>query len=138
METIKATVKDVRVFVKENNATVTLVLDKAIKGFKRTDAGTFEEAETYTITFLRNALITQLCDVNDDIALFKVMSEHAFGQREFGAILFGAELTFERELKTAGEVVGERAIQRDCYITSITGITLSAKAVAALNKATAL
>ncbi|AXF52170.1 MAG: hypothetical protein [crAssphage sp. isolate ctcc615] len=138
METIKATVKAVRMFINEDNATVTLTLDKAVKGFKRTDAGTFEEAETDTISFFRSALTAQLCDVNDDIALFRSMSEHAFGQREFGAILFGAKLTLEREFKAAGEVVGERAIQRDCYITTITGITLSAKAVAALDKATAL
>ena len=138
METIKATVKGVRVFVNEDNATITLTLDKDVKGFKRNDAGTFDEAETDQISFYRSALTAQLCELNDDIALFRAMSERAFGQREFGAILFGAKIEFTNEHKAAGEIINERALERDCYIRTLKGLTLSAKAIAALDKATSL
>ena len=55
--------------------------------------------------------------------------------RQFGIILFNAKLTINREFKAAGEEVNGKALERDCYITSIVGVTLSDKAIRALDAA---
>lgn len=149
METIVVTVKGVKVFVDENSASVELRLDKSIKGFacdrdakgKAID-GTLHEDNVKTISFHRSKLTAQLCDASDDIAMYRATLDHAFGQKEFGVILFNAKLKLNRERKVAGEVVGEsddaRAVERDCYITDVVGVTLSDRAIRQLDAATAL
>ena len=130
------TIKGVKVFENEEFANVSLTLDKPIKGFRlNRDTNAMEEADVDTISLSRSALTRQLCDCNDDIALFRAIRDRAFGQREFGIILFGAKLTINRELKAAGEEVNGKALERDCYITSIVGVTLSDKAIRALDAA---
>ena len=141
METIVATVKGVRVFVDEKHANVQITLDKSIKGFilKGTD---YVETDVNTISFQRSRLTAQLCEASDDIAMYRATLDHAFGQKEFGVILFNAKLKLNRERKAAGEVVGEgdaaRAVERDCYITDVVGVTLSDRAIRQLDVATAL
>ena len=109
---------------------------QTIKGFRLNhDTNTMEEADVDTISIGRSALTRQLCDCNDDIALFRATREKAFGQREFGIILFGAKLTINREFKAAGEEVNGRALERDCYLTSIVGVTLSERSIRALDNA---
>ena len=130
------TIKSVKVFENEEFANVSLTLTQTIKGFSLNhDTGAMEEADVDTISLFRSALTRQLCDCNDDIALFRATRERAFGQREFGIILFGAKLAIERELKAAGEEVNGKVLERDCYITSIVGVTLSERAVRALDAA---
>lgn len=130
------TIKSVKVFENEKFANVSLTMDKTIKGFHlNRDTNTMEDADVDTISVSRSALTRQLCDCNDDIALFRATREKPFGQREFGIILFNAKLTIERELKAAGEEVNGKALERDCYITSIIGVTLSDKAIRALDAA---
>lgn len=149
METIVVTVKGVKVFVDENSASVQLTLDKAIKGFAcdRDAKGkaikeTLHEDDVKTISFHRSKLTAQLCDASDDIAMYRATLDHAFGQKEFGVILFNAKLKLNRDLKAAGEVVGEGdaayAVERDCYITDVVGVTLSDRAIRQLDAATAL
>ena len=149
METIVVTVKGVKVFVDENSASVQLTIDKAIKGFacdrdvkgKAID-GTLHEDNVKTISFHRSKLTAQLCDASDDIAMYRATLDHAFEQKEFGVILFNAKLKLNRERKAAGEVVGEgdaaSAVERDCYITDVVGVTLSDRAIRQLDVATAL
>ena len=130
------TIKRVKMFENEEFASVSLTITQTIKGFRfNDDTNTMEEADVNTIGFSRSALTRQLCDCNDDIALYRATREKAFGQREFGIILFGAKLTINRELKAAGEEVNGKALERDCYITSIVGVTLSERAVRALDAA---
>lgn len=130
------TIKGVKVFENEEFANVSLTLTQPIKGFRlNRDTNTMEEADVDTISMSRSALTRQLCDCNDDIALFRATRERAFGQREFGIILFGAKLAIERELKAAGEEVNGKALERDCYITSIVGVTLTERAIRALDDA---
>ena len=149
METIVVTVKGVKVFVDENNASVQLTLDKAIKGFAcdRDTKGkaikeTLHEDDVKTISFHRSKLTAQLCDASDNIAMYRATLDHAFGQKEFGVILFNAKLKLNRDRKAAGEVVGEGdaayAVERDCYITDVVGVTLSERAIRQLDAATAL
>lgn len=130
------TIKGVKVFENEEFANVSLTLTQPIKGFRlNRDTNTMEEADVDTISMSRSALTRQLCDCNDDIALFRATRERAFGQREFGIILFNAKLTIERELKAAGEEVNGKALERDCYITSIVGVTLTERAIRKLDAA---
>ena len=142
METIVVTVKGVKVFVDENSASVQLILDKAIKGFARSEDGSYAEADVKTISFHRSKLTAQLCDASDDIAMYRATLDHSFGQKEFGVILFNAKLKFNRDRKSAGEVVGEgnaaHALERDCYLTDIVGVTLSDRAISKIDAAVAL
>ena len=142
METIVVTVKGVKVFVDENSASVQLILDKAIKGFARSEDGSYAEADVKTISFHRSKLTAQLCDASDDIAMYRATLDHSFGQKEFGVILFNAKLKINRDFKTAREVVGEgdsaHAVERDCYISDVVGVTLSTRAISKIDAATAL
>ena len=142
METIVVTVKGVKVFVDENSASVQLVLDKAIKGFAKSEDGSYAEADVKTISFHRSKLTAQLCDASDDTAMYRATLDHAFGQKEFGVILFNAKLKINRDFKTAGEVVGEgdsaHAVARDCYVSDVVGVTLSDRAISKIDNAVAL
>ena len=130
------TIKNVKVFENEEFANVSLTMDQTIKGFRfNHDTNTMEKADVNTISIGRSALTRQLCDCNDDIALFRATREKAFGQREFGIILFGAKLTINREFKAVGEEVNGKALERDSYLTSIVGVTLSERAARALDEA---
>ena len=142
METMIVTVKGVKVFVDENSSSVQLTLDKAIKGFSQDENGTFVEGDVKTLSFHRSKLTAQLCEKSDDIAMFRATLDHAFGQKEFGVILFNAKLKLNRDRKSAGEIVGEGddaiTIERDCYLTDVVGVTLSDRAIRQLDAATAL
>ena len=130
------TIKSVKVFENEEFANVSLTLTQTIKGFRvNHDTNTIEESDVDTFSMSRSVLTRQLCDCNDDIALFRATRDKAFGQREFGIILFGAKLTINRELKAAGEEVNGKVLERDCYITSIVNVTLSERAIRALDVA---
>lgn len=142
METIVVTVKGVKVFVDENSASVQLTFDKPIKGFTRDENDTFVEGDVKTISIHRSKLTAQLCDASDDIAMYRATLDHAFGQKEFGVILFNAKLTLNRDRKSAGDVIGEGddayTLERDCYLTDVTKVSLSDRALRQLDAATAL
>ena len=129
METIVVTIKGVKVFVDENSASVQLTLDKAIKGFARDDEGNFAEADVKTISIHRSKLTAQLCEASDDIAMYRATLDHAFGQKEFGVILFNAQITLNRQRVAA---------ERDCYLTDVAKVKLSDRALRQLDAATAL
>ena len=142
METIVVTVKGVKVFVDEKNASVQFTFDKAIRGFVRDEDGNFVETDVKTISIPRSKLTAQLCEASDDIAMYRATLDHAFGQKEFGVILFNAQLTLNRQRVVAGEVIGEGddaiAAERDCYLTDVVKVKLSDRALRELDKATAL
>ena len=142
METIVVTVKGVKVFVDEKNASVQFTFGKAIKGFVRDADGNFVETDVKTISIPRSKLTAQLCEASDDIAMYRATLDHAFGQKEFGVILFNAQLTLNRQLVAAGEVIGEGddavVAERDCYLTDIVKVKLSDRALRQLDAATAL
>ena len=142
METIVVTVKGVKVFVDEKNASVQFTFDKAIKGFVRDADGNFVETDVKTISIHRSKLTAQLCEASDDIAMYRATLDHAFGQKEFGVILFNAQLTLNRQRVVAGEVIGEGddavVAERDCYLTDVVKVKLSDRALRQLDAATAL
>lgn len=142
METIVVTVKGIKVFVDENSANVQLTLDKAIKGFARDDDGNYTETDVKTVSMHRSKLTAQLCEASDDIAMYRATLDHAFGQKEFGVILFNAHITLNRQRVVAGEMIGEGddavAAERDCYLTDVAKVALSDRALRQLDAATAL
>lgn len=142
METIVVTIKGVKVFVDEKSASVQLTFDKAIKGFAHDDDGNFAERDVKTISIHRSKLTAQLCEASDDIAMYRATLDHAFGQKEFGVILFNAQITLNRQRVAAGEVIGEGdnavAATRDCYLTDVAKVKLSDRALRQLDDATAL
>lgn len=142
METIVATVTGIKVFVDEKSASVQFTLDKFIKGFIKNADGTFVEADVNTVSIHRSKLTAQLCECNDDIAMYRATLDHSFGQKEFGVILFKAQLILNRRLIAAGEVIGVGddafTAERDCYVTDVKNVKLSEKALRELDKATSL
>lgn len=142
METIVVTIKGVKVFVDEKSASIQLALENAIKGFIRDADGNYVEADVKTISIHRSKLTAQLCECSDDIAMYRATLDHAFGQKEFGVILFNAQITLNRQRVAASEVIGEGddavAAERDCYLTDVTKVKLSERALHQLDVATAL
>ena len=140
--------KRVQVFESENGSNVNLVFNEQIDGFVRKvdDNGVvdFVEDKVSSISVGRSAFTAQLCDCNDDIAMYRGCIDHAFGQKEFGLLLTGAALTIERERHTAGEVYGtdengaDLAYSRDCYTTTVVGCKLSARSQTILDNALTL
>ena len=140
--------KRVQVFESENGSNVNLVFNEQIDGFVRKvdDNGVvdFVEDKVSSISVGRSAFTAQLCDCNDDIAMYRGCIDHAFGQKEFGLLLTGAALTIERERHTAGEVYGQDengadlAYSRDCYTTTVVGCKLSARSQNILDNALTL
>ena len=149
METILVTIKEVKVFVDEKSASVQLTFDKAIKGFVcdrdakgKAVEGTLHEDDVKTISINRSKLTAQLCEASDDIAMYRATLDHSFGQKEFGVILFNAQITLNRQRVAAGEMIGEGddavAAERDCYLTDVVKVKLSDRALRQLDAATAL
>ena len=142
METIVVTVKGVKVFVDQKSADVQLTFSDTIKGVARNDEGEFVETDVKKISIKRKKLTFQLCEASDDIAMYRATLDHSFGQKEFGVILFNAKLTLNRTRITAGEVVKDDdetiIAEHDGYITDVTAIKLSDRALDQLEKATAL
>lgn len=94
------------------------------------------------MSFFRSTLTAQLCDANDDIALYRACQERALGQRQFALILFNAKLKLNITEHSAGEVVEvngtERTIERDCIFVDVAGVELAPRAVQCLNDAISL
>ena len=136
MAQVIVNLKRVQVFENEEFANVNRVFNEAIKGFERkidaNDVVDYVESDVNYVSIGRSALTAQLCEVCDDIAAYRGIIDHAFGQKEFGILLRGAALTLDRVLHTAGEVYGQDengadlAYTRDCYTTEVVGVKLSA------------
>ena len=139
METIVATVKNVNLFVGEkDSANVTITVDKAFKGFVKNEDGTFDEHDdVQSFSMSRSKLCYQIYQINEDIALYRATLGHALDQKSLAVLLMNSKIVFNREFHAAGEILegSETALDRDCYITTITKIELTARATKALDKA---
>lgn len=137
MAQVIVNLKRIQVFENEFGCNCNLVFNEKIAGFERVvdDNGVVDyvEGDVDHISMSRAALTAQLCDLSDDVALYRG-AVGSFGQKEFTIVLFKAVLTLERTLHNAGEVYAQDengsdlVYQRDCYTTEIVDIKLSAKA----------
>lgn len=117
METIVATVKNVMLNNEELGGKLRLTLDKKLKGFKRKDDGTFEQADVDFINIAASAATAQLCAINDSIAEFRGAKRHGFNQAQWNAVLRGAQITFNYNLLKAGDKRegSDEALDHDTY-----------------------
>lgn len=137
MTTIVAKVKGIRVFETENSSSVKLTLDKEVEGYQQDENGVFVKGLTKQVSFFRSTLTAQLCDANDDIALYRACQERALNQHQLAMILFNANLKLNITEHSAGEVLDvngeERVIERDCIFVEVVDIELTPRAIQCLN-----
>ena len=138
METIVVTINNVKVFETEDAATVQISFNEPIKGLKLDEQGVTTDTDVTSFSMFRSKLTAQLCEVNDDIALYRATQSQALNQKQFGIILTGAKLKINREFKAAGETDGDYTFTRDSYITDVIGVTLTERAIRKLDAACSL
>lgn len=138
METIVVTVNNVKVFESEDAATVQISFNEPIKGLKLDEQGNTTETDVTSLSIFRSKLTAQLCEANDDIALYRATQSQALNQKQFGIILVGAKLKINREFKAAGETDGDYTFSRDSYITDVIDVTLTERAIRKLDAACSL
>lgn len=138
METIIITINNVKVFESEDSATVQISFNEPIKGLKLDEKGGTIAADVTTLSMYRSKLTAQLCEANDDIALYRATQTRALNQKQLGIILTGAKLKINREFKAAGEIEGDYTFVRDSYITDVVGVTLTERAIRKLDEACSL
>ena len=138
METIVVTINNVKVFESEDATTVQITFNEPIKGFKLDQQGDVIAADVTSFSMFRSKLTAQLCEVSDDIALYRATQTHGLNQKQLGIILTGAKLKINREFKAAGEVDKDYTFTRDSYITDVVGITLTERAIRKLDAACSL
>lgn len=131
METIVATVKNVLLNNEELGGKLRLTLDKKLKGFKRQDDGTFEQADVDFINIAASAATAQLCSINDSIAEFRGAKQHAFNQAQWNVALRGAQITFNYNLLKAGDKRegSKEALVHDTYDVTFVKCVLSQRAL---------
>ena len=129
METIVATVKNVLLNNVELGGKLRLTLDKKIKGFKRNDDGTFEQADVDYINIAASAATAQLCNLNESIAEFRGSKKKPFNQAQWNGVLFGAQITFNYNLLKAGEKRegSEIVLDHDTYDVTFVKCVLSSR-----------
>lgn len=143
MENISVVIKNVRLFVneEENRADVQLTLDKAIRGYAL-NGNVYEETDVNTISIPRASFTAQVCNVDASIDEMRACRSHAFDQQFLALIFRGATLEIVREKKTPEDVIldidgkpvvdeqtgEEKHYKRDCYVTNIVGLHLTATA----------
>lgn len=137
-------IQGVQLFVGDNFAdskwfsNVRLTLNKPIDGFMQDEDGAIVQGEVQEISLGLSKLTKQLCQCNDDILFYRSIAGRSFDQKDLTMLLLLSTLTIERTLVKEGEVIpgdaNENVATRDLYLTEITGIQLSARGAAWLEK----
>lgn len=129
--TISANIKLVKLFNSEASSNVSLTFDETFPGFKlEEETGEYAETEVSAISFPVSYIIPKLCELDDDFAEFRACCESRLNQAQWAVALMGATLKFTREHRLQGEILEgqECALARDCYISEIVDIAITAKA----------
>lgn len=138
MAQVIVNLKKVQVFENEKSCDCNLVFNEKIHGYKREidangNISFVESDEVNYISMPKNAIIAQLKDINDAIAMYFSIHQ-TVGLKELNIALFKAVLTLERTSHVAGEVYGQDengidlAFSRDCITTTIVGVKISSYA----------
>lgn len=138
METIVAKVVLATVRVNEQGFTnVELKFNKKFAGFEKdqkTKEFVAKDVDHFNVgaaELLELALTNEVaCDY-----LNYLTNEERYTQQVIGNIYAGVTLTFERELHVKGEVVNDKALDRDKYFTTITKATFGDRVEARLERA---
>lgn len=145
METMKVTVKGVKLFRQENENgvffDVNLQLKEEIDGYKQDKDGNYTAAKVSDISIHRPQFTTEVSDVNESIAIYRSGRDNGFDQKALGVLFTGSTLEIIRTHHAKDEEVLDSngnplkndkdevvTYQRDCYTTNITGVTLTKRA----------
>lgn len=123
----KFVAKVVRVMVvtEEGKTNVTLMLNKEFEGFKfDKKSNEFEEVMIDRIGVSASDIIN-LVTSNEVAAFYASVIDDVYSQRAIGTMMCGAEIAIEREFHAKGEVVNDKALERDKWFTNITRYTPS-------------
>ena len=142
METIVANVKAVKVF--DNDVEITI--DKEVDNFvqERDENGkalgfeTMKVQKVNVIRMNRSVLTAQLCELSDDIALYRSVVDRSLEQRDFAVILFKAQLKFNHQLRKANEEVNGYTFVHDKYSDDLLEVKLGERAMAQIDNACSL
>ena len=130
---------------------VNVTINEEIDGYRQNDSGEFEAAKVNSFKLDRAAFTAQVCELNDDLQLYRSTRTSGFDQAVLGLLFSGSKLTIVREhhqkdeevLDYKGEkilVKGEDGVeksllyQRDCYTTKIISVTLTKRATEMITK----
>lgn len=138
METYNLKVKNIRLYTDENVSKVTITFEEKIPGIIKTEAGEFVHGDVDHISMSRSAFTAQVCDANDDIALYRACRETPFTQKELAILFLGSTIKFNSSPVVAGEVINDVAVEHDFYATDITNVKLTTRAEEQLNSALTL
>lgn len=151
MAKVQVNVEGIRLFVNEEQATVTITTKEAIEGYQQTDDGSFVRAEVNRFSMNRAAFTRDICEADDLVADYRATRESGFDQKSLALIFRGSTMTIERtEHKANEEIVDEDGVvvkdsegnvctyKRDCFTTKIIGVRLTSQARARLDAALVL
>lgn len=145
METMKVTVKGVKLFRQENENgvffDVNLQIKEEIDGYKQDKDGNYAAAKVSDISIHRPQFTTEVCDADESIAIYRSGRENGFDQKALGVLFTGSTLEIVRTHHAKDEEVLDNdgnpvkndknevvIYQRDCYTTNITGVALTKRA----------
>lgn len=116
--------------------TVTLEFDENFEGFVVAEGGVrVISQEVNSISFYSSSLTAQLCAVDDDFAAYRNARNGVLDTRAWTTLLRGSDLGIARSLIKEGEPIpGSEAVAgHDMFVTKVTSIRFSNRAVAALD-----
>lgn len=115
--------------------TVTLEFDEKFQGFITQEGVRVISNEVNTISFYSSSLTAQLCAVDDDFAAYRNARNGVLDTRAWTTLLRGSDLGISRTLIKEGEAIpgSESLAGHDMFVTKVTSIRFSNRAVAALD-----
>lgn len=132
-------------FNEDGEKVLRLTTEEFFKGIKRLDDGSYQVVDDCNVININlRAATAMLCNINDDISIYRCCQPTSFTQRQLALILMDARLELEREFIQAGDVIptsiegAERTADYDMFSTVIIKVTLSTKAQRRLDDALAL
>lgn len=140
------TIKSLSVAEFDDNKVLMIKSETKFQGIKKNENGNYEVVDDCDIVAISlSAATAMLCNVNDDIAMYRSCQTSSFTQKQLALILIGAKMEINRVFVKEGDTIPiafegaeEQVAEHDMFSNIITKVTLSAKAQSRLDDALAL
>ena len=140
------TVKSLSVAEFDDNKVLMIKSETKFQGIKKNENGNYEVVDDCDIVAISlSAATAMLCNVNDDIAMYRSCQTSSFTQKQLALILIGSKMEIDRvfvkegdKIPVAFESAEEQVAEHDMFSNIITKVTLSTKAQSRLDDALAL
>lgn len=140
------TVKSLSVAEFDDNKVLMIKSETKFQGIKKNENGNYEVVDDCDIVAISlSAATAMLCNVNDDIAMYRSCQTSSFTQKQLALILIGSKMEINRVFVKEGDTIPvafegaeEQTAEHDMFSNIITKVTLSAKAQSRLDDALAL